>query len=202
MAHLAPRDNRQTTAGGRQPARQEEVHPVSGTGNSPALPDLTDKLIERLHRALLLSPNPRRDRALLQLFLHYGCTVKDVLALREEDVDLAATRIRWGGRETWVPLHPDAQIAIREYCLRERRGHGDRLFTTRLGHPLPRAQVMQVFRFLQRESGLTDLNPNTLRERHRQILSRQEPLKAWMALRRRPNAGGNRATPGESSRGA
>lgn len=174
---------------------------MSGTGNSPALPDLTDKLIERLQRALLLSRNPRRDRAILQLFLHCGCTVKDVLSLRGEDVDLAGGRIRWSGRETWVPLHPDAQRAIREYNLRERRGQDERLFTTRLGHPLSRAQVMQLFRFLQRESGLNELNPNTLRERHHRILSRQEPLKAWQAMRRRPNPGRNRVTTG-TSRGA
>lgn len=166
---------------------------MSGTGNSPALPNLTDELIERLYRALLLSRNPRRDRAILQLFLHYGCTVKDVIEVRQEDVDLAAGHIRWrNGREVWTALHPDALGAIRDYGLRERRGSGERLFTTRLGHPLSRAQVMQLFRFLQRESGLTNLNPNSLRDRRRQLLSRQEPLQAWLAMRRRPIAGGNR----------
>lgn len=176
---------------------------MSGTGNSPALPNLTDKLIERLHRALLLSRNPRRDRAILQLFLHYGCTLKDVIDLREEDVDLTAGRVRWrNGREVWTDLHPDAQGAIRDYCLRERRDNSERLFTTRLGHPLSRAQVMQFFRFLQRESGLANLNPKSMRERRRQMLSHQEPLQAWLAMRRRPAPGANRGAPGETSRGA
>lgn len=181
---------------------------MSGAGDSPALPNLTDKLIEKLYRALLLSRNPRRDRAILQVFLHYGCTVKDLIELREEDVDLAAGRIRWrNGRETWLALHPDALQAIRDYCQRERRGNCDRLFTTRLGHPLSRAQVAQLFRFLQRESGLANLNPNSLRDRRLQMLARQEPLQAWLAMRRRPAAGtaaraGAAHASGETSRGA
>lgn len=176
---------------------------MSGTGDSPALPDLTDKLIERLYRALLLSPNPRRDRAILQLFLHCGCTVKDLISLREEDVDLTAGRIRWRHRgDAWTPLHPDALRAIRDYCLCERRGCVEQLFTTRLGHPLSRRQVTQVVRFLQRESGLTNLNPNTLRERWRRNLLHREPVQAWRAMRRRPAADAGGAMTAEAGRGA
>lgn len=161
---------------------------MSGTNNSPALPELTDKLIDRLYRSLLLSPNPRRDRAILQLFLHFGCTVKDILALTVDDLDLNQGRIRWhrDGRAYWRPLPPGPRGALKDYCERERRGEINRLFTTRLGHPISRSQVMQIFRFLQRESGLDDLNPNTMRERHRHLLFQPEQMAALLSAHRKP----------------
>lgn len=154
---------------------------------TPALPGLDDKLIAKLFRALLLSPNPRRDRAILRIFLHFGCSVKDVLQLEESDVDLAAGRIRWrrGNGEFWTTLPAEVVRDIRNYCHRERRARCPQLFTTRLGHPLTQAQVQRLFRFLQKESGRSDLNPCTLRERHRQMQRQQADLPAWVALHRR-----------------
>lgn len=157
---------------------------ASSDGVPPA--GLNDKLIDRMYRALLLSENPRRDRAILRLFLQFGCTVRDVVALEAGDVDLAAGTIRWrrSGRGTAEDLPADLLIALKDYYHRERRGPSGRFFTTRLGHPLPRAQVVRLFRFLQRESGRSDLNPNTLREHHRRMLIAEAPARAWTALRR------------------
>lgn len=153
----------------------------------PALPGLTDKLIDKLFRALLLSPNPRRDRAILQLFLHFGCSVKDVLRLEEVDIDLIGRRIRWrrDGRSIWTDLPEEAARAIGDYCRRERRARCSRLFTTRLGHPLTQAQIHRLFRYLQKESGLADINPYTLRERHRRLQQAQKDVTAWAFLHRR-----------------
>lgn len=164
---------------------------------------LNDKLIDRMYRALLLSENPRRDRAILRLFLHHGCTVRDVVELEVGDVDLAAGRIRWrrSGRETADELPADLVIALKDYFHRERRGPSERFFTTRLGHPLPRAQVLRLFRFLQRESGRADLNPNTLREHHRRMLFAEAPARAWTALRKsRAAAAGVPRTDGRAAR--
>lgn len=154
---------------------------------SPALPGLNDKLIAKLYRALLLSPNPRRDRAILQIFLHFGCSVKDVIHLEEVDVDLAARRIRWrrGDEEIWTDLPAAVARDIRDYCQRERRARCPRLFTTRLGHPLSQPQVQRLFRFLRKESGLAEINPYTLRERHRQRQRQLASLPAWVVLHRR-----------------
>lgn len=153
--------------------------------SQPADQTLSDKLIERLCRALLLSDNPRRDRAMLQLFLHCDCSVREILDLRLADVDLAAGRVRWrrGGREMWQELSPEVRSALRDYAQRERRGPCDRFFTTRLGHPVSRPQVVRLFRFLQRESGIGDLTPLTLRQRRHRLLAQQQPLQAWLQLR-------------------
>ncbi len=174
---------------------------ASSDGATPV--GLSDKLIDRLYRALLLSKNPRRDRAILRLFLHFGCSVRDIVELEDGDVDLAAGTLRWRrpGRETVEELPGDLLVALKDYYQRERRGPSGRFFTTRLGHPLPRAQVVRLFRFLQRESGRSDLNPNTLREHHRRIMIQQEPARAWTALRRnRPAAAAGTQADGRAAR--
>ncbi len=153
----------------------------------PADHTTSDKVIERLWRALLFSKNPRRDRAMLLLFLQCTCSAREVIELREEDVDLAAGRIRWrrGGREMWEELNGEALTALRDYHRRERRGPCDRFFTTRLGHPVSRAQVARLFRFLEKETGVENLNPVTLRATRQRLLLQREPLRALMQWRRR-----------------
>lgn len=178
MAPLPQRENSRTSQG--------RCRAVAGIGKDARAPELTDKAIQKLLRALLLSPNPRRDRAILQLFLHYGCSVRDVISLEEADVDLAAGRIRWRlrGQDLWSPLPPAVAQDIADYCRRERRARSPRLFTTRLGHPLSYAHVARIFRFLEREAGLPGINPLALREHHRNLLGRDNPAPLWIARKR------------------
>ncbi len=179
---------------------------MAGDGKGAYSPDLTDKTIQKLFRALLLSPNPRRDRAILQLFLHYGCSVRDIIAMEEGDVDLAAGKIRWRlrGEGVWSPLPAPVLRDIGDYCRRERRARCPRLFTTRLGHPLSYAQVQRIFRFLHKEAGLSGLSPVFLRERHRHLLGRDNPAPLWVAMKRPvpypPSLEDTAATAGENER--
>lgn len=159
---------------------------MATSGNSQSAHDLTEKSIQKLFRALLLSPNPRRDRAILRLFLHFGCSVRELIALEESDVDLAAGRIRWrlSTPRKWSDLPQPALRDLADYIKRERRARCARLFTSRLGHPLTRVQVAKIFRFLQKETGMGELTPHLLRERHRRLIRQQSPAPLWLALRR------------------
>lgn len=156
------------------------------TGSKDCTAELTDKTIERLFRALLLSENPRRDRAILHLFLRFGCTVREVITLMVADVDLPAGRIRWTRRNdtAWVPLPDEVRRDIADYCGRERICSCAQMFTTRLGRPLTPTQVMRIFKFLERESGLK-VSPQTLRQWHIQNVRERISIPGWVVLRYR-----------------
>lgn len=155
-------------------------------GSKDCVAELTDKTIERLLRALLLSENPRRDRAILRLFLQYGCSVRDIITILESDVDLSAGRIRWARRNDtdWVPLSDKVRRDIADYHKRERLPRCPHLFTTRLGRPLTPTQVMRIFKFLERESGLK-VSPQTLRQWHIQNVREGTSVPNWVILRYR-----------------
>lgn len=154
----------------------------------PADRNLPDRLRERLWRALLFAQHPRRDRALLALLLYTTCTPREAIELREEDVDLGSGRVRWrrAGREVWEELPSEAVAALRDYRRQEHRGgeEGRRFFTSRLGHPLSPAQVVRLFRFLERETGLRGLNPVTLRAMWWRACWERAPRQVLATLRR------------------
>lgn len=146
---------------------------------------LDDKALQKIFRALVLSRNPRRDRALLQLFLHFGCSVKDVTSLEAVDVDLPGGRIRWhrNGQERYAPLPQAVLQDLKTYWQRERRARTARFFTSRMGHPLTHAQVLQLFRTLQKETAIQELHPYGLRQRHQALLRQRTPLPSLVAQR-------------------
>ncbi len=147
---------------------------------------LDERVIMKLQRTLLLSPNPKRDRAILQLFLHFGCTVKDIVDLRFEDVDLSNGKVYWNktASDRISSTLPQAVLPdLVDYVKRERRAQCERFFVTRLGHPMRKAQVQRVFSFLQRESGVL-VSPYTLRLRHYELIKQSKTIPTLVALRR------------------
>ncbi|MBX6350637.1 MAG: tyrosine-type recombinase/integrase [Clostridia bacterium] len=149
---------------------------------------------DRLLAAAGRSATPYRDRALLQVFLAFGPSVRDVLALEVGHVNFPAARLRWprggdGARE--VSLPPDLLADLVKYVALERNPRSPALFTTRLGHPLGRQQVDRLFRRLARESGIA-VTPGLLRRESFVRKLEEQPAAAVLAFfldrRRRPRA--------------
>lgn len=158
---------------------------VTGSIGSAARNSLDNKVIQKLYRALLLSPNPKRDRAMLHLFLNFGCSINDIINLKEEDVDLVNGLIYWAkdGQRICSPLPAEILPDLVDYVRRERRTHCDRFFVTRIGHPMKKAHVQRVFAFLQREANVV-VTPESLRQRHYQLIRQTKTVPALVALRR------------------
>lgn len=158
---------------------------MTGSTGSATRSSLDDKVIQKLYRALLLSSNPKRDRAMLHLFLNFGCSINDIISLKEEDVDLVNGLIYWAkdGRRICSPLPSEIIPDLVDYVKRERRTHCDRFFVTRLGHPIKKAHVQRVFAFLQREANVA-VTPHSLRQRHYQLIRQSKTVPALVALRR------------------
>ncbi|MBX6378545.1 MAG: site-specific integrase [Clostridia bacterium] len=141
---------------------------------------------EKLYKSLLLSSTPRRDRAILQLFLHFGCSARDIANLELSDLDLRQGRLRWNRPEGTVvaPLPADVVYDLRQYVERERRGRSSRLFLTPLGHPVTVRHVLGILRRLQRDTGV-QLSPSITRSRHRQAFTAAVTPPQLLLLRRR-----------------
>lgn len=117
---------------------------------------------ERLLAAASRSRTPNRDRALLQLFMHHGATVRQVLALEIGNVNFPAGQLRWPTDGAETRLTPDLLSDLTKYVALERNPRCPSLFTTRLGHPMSATQVSGLFRRLREDSGLA-VSPLALR---------------------------------------
>ena len=143
------------------------------------LPCLSRAGLERIYRTLILSPQPRRDRALLTWMLSLGSTPRQVVRLATADVDLERGHLRWNdarhanqtGLDGYTPyevqLPQELLHDLRDYFLRERVARTDRMFVTRLGHPTTTLAVQHLFTWIQRQTGYAWLTPQYLRERRR-----------------------------------
>lgn len=146
------------------------------------------------------SETPYRDRALLRVFLAFGPSVRDVLALEVGHVNFPAGRLRWPGPAQGscdVRLPPDLLGDLVKYVALERNPRCPALFTTRLGHPLRRAHVDALFRRLQRESGLA-VTPSVLRRESLVRRLEEQPAAAVATFlldrRRRPGVRASRTS--------
>jgi integrase/recombinase XerD len=113
-----------------------------------------------------------RDRALLEVLYASGLRVSEAVALRGEQVDLAAgfvTVLGKGGKERVVPLGRQARSALEEYLARERprllRGRpSPYVFVGPRGRPLTRQAVWKLVRRRARAAGVGKrVSPHTLR---------------------------------------
>ena len=113
-----------------------------------------------------------RDRALLEVLYASGLRVSEAVALRGEQVDLAAgfvTVLGKGGKERVVPLGRQARSALEEYLARERprllRGRPSPfVFVGPRGRPLTRQAVWKLVRRRARAAGVgKKVSPHTLR---------------------------------------
>ena len=113
-----------------------------------------------------------RDRALLEVLYASGLRVSEAIALRGEQVNLAAgfvTVLGKGGKERVVPLGRQARAALEGYIAGERprllRGRPSPfVFLGPRGRPLTRQAVWKLVRRRARAAGVTkNVSPHTLR---------------------------------------
>lgn len=135
---------------------------------------LTQEKIERLLKAAAGQETPLklRDRALLEVLYATGLRATEAVALRANDVDLAAGVLRCvgkGNKERLIPLHAHAQQILSHYLAEARpfllTNTGETtLFLNRVGHPLTRQGLWFIIQQYAREAGLEDrVTPHTLR---------------------------------------
>lgn len=146
---------------------------------------------ERLLTVAGHSRSPYRDRALLQLFMHYGATVRQVLALEIGHVNFPAARLHWPTEGADTRLTAELLADLTRYVATERNPRCPALFTTPLGHPLDRQRVAAIFRRIRNESGLS-VSPLLLRRGSLHCWLEEQPAQAvcgLIARRRAPSAG-------------
>lgn len=113
----------------------------------------------------------QRDAAMLQLLFACGLRVSELSALRLNDLDLAAGVLRClgkGDRQRWVPLHREAQRALRAYLAEARprlgQSEGTFVFPGRGGRPLSRQAIWSRLQAHGCRAGLPgSLYPHRLR---------------------------------------
>ena len=106
---------------------------------------------------------PRRDRAILDMFIYTGMRRSELVALDVDDIDLTANRITIdpskNGEGRVVPLHSDLRSSIKSYIRHERSGHrlaDDRaLFLGRKGR-MRSDSVTSLLRRISERAGLAE----------------------------------------------
>lgn len=95
------------------------------------------------------SPDPRRDRALLEVFYSTGLRLAEVHGMDIEDIDVDRGQVRVlgkGNKERIVPIGGEATRAVRGYLEETGRRFGDSgpLFRSARGGRLSRRQIQRV----------------------------------------------------------
>ncbi len=111
---------------------------------------------------------PRRDHALLRLFITTGVRLGEMTGMRLENVardDQAILVIGKGDRGRWVPFSDKAAVSLDRY-LRDRRRHPEShlewLWIGRRGR-LTSSGISQILRRRALEAGVTDVRPHRFR---------------------------------------
>lgn len=136
----------------------------------------------RLLRAASGSRYPCRDRAILHLLWWLALTVQDVLALRVEDVDFLAGRIRWGGGRHVGVLPPEALRSLTAYSSMERAPRCPALFGDAHGRALSPAHLSRIVQRHATAAGLPT-SPHALRMSALYRLLARQPLHVLLTLR-------------------
>ena len=107
-------------------------------------------------------PNPRRDYAILRLFLHCGARLSEVLHLDLDDINLDEMYVRLdanGKRDRLVPLSEETARALQDY-LRERPDvPSPRVFINRSRKPISKGAVYYA---LAKSVASPSLPPNSV----------------------------------------
>jgi len=112
-------------------------------------------------------PHAARNRAIILLLVDTGIRSTELCELKINQVDLKNRRITVfgkGSKERSIPISPATGQAIWRY-LSERKDDsvGDRLVTTRDGHPLDYSQLLHAMRVIGRRAGLRHVNVHRFR---------------------------------------
>lgn len=133
---------------------------------------LTGKEVERfLDQPRAESAKGIRDKAMLELLYATGIRVSELIALRVEEVNLAAGHIRFlsGKKERTVPLYPRAIAALRDYMSNVRphltvSPEESTLFTNMSGEPMSRQGFWKLVKHYQAMAGIEkEITPQMLR---------------------------------------
>ena len=132
-------------------------------------PVLSVAEVERLLQAAeKLSPDPRRDRAILQFLVQTGCRAGELCRLELHHLDLergTATLRGKGNKERVVPVTPTTKGALQRYLDEERPQLagaarraggpvGSAVFLTHRGQPMTTGAVRRLFRKIRQEAGI------------------------------------------------
>ena len=141
---------------------------------------------------VLSAPEGLRDRALLELLYASGLRASESLALRLEDLNIAAGSVMATGkgkRQRLVPVGAQALKWVERYALTSRpafvkRGDSGALFVNRYGRPLSRQALWMVIKRAGRRAGVrSTVSPHTLRHSFAShLLERGADLRSVQAM--------------------
>ena len=140
----------------------------------------------------LSAPEGLRDRAMLELLYASGLRASECLALRLEDLNIAAGYVMAtgkGNRQRLVPVGAQALKWVERYALTSRpafvkRGDSGALFVNRYGRPLSRQALWMVIKRAGRRAGVrSTVSPHTLRHSFAShLLERGADLRSVQAM--------------------
>ena len=140
----------------------------------------------------LSAPEGLRDRAMLELLYASGLRASECLALRLEDLNIAAgyvTATGKGNRQRLVPVGAQALTWVERYAATSRpalvkRGDPGALFVNRYGRPLSRQALWMVIKRAGRRAGVrSTVSPHTLRHSFAShLLERGADLRSVQAM--------------------
>ena len=140
----------------------------------------------------LSAPEGLRDRAMLELLYASGLRASECLALRLEDLNIAAGYVMAtgkGNRQRLVPVGAQALKWVERYALTSRpafvkRGDSRALFVNRYGRPLSRQALWMVIKRAGRRAGVrSTVSPHTLRHSFAShLLERGADLRSVQAM--------------------
>ena len=132
---------------------------------------LNDKDVRRVLAAMAKRPYAARDRAMFQLSYLAGMRVGEIAALRVCDafeadgnvkpqirLDKAQTK---GGEARTVLLNAAAQGELSQYARMLQRKSDEPLFVSRYGKQMSPNSLVQVFRRIYRDAGLSDASSHS-----------------------------------------
>jgi len=140
----------------------------------------------------LSAPEGLRDRAMLELLYASGLRASECLALRLEDLNIAAgyvTATGKGNRQRLVPVGAQALKWVERYALTSRpafvkRSDPGALFVNRYGRPLSRQALWMMIKRAGRRAGVrSTVSPHTLRHSFAShLLERGADLRSVQAM--------------------
>ena len=140
----------------------------------------------------LSAPEGLRDRAMLELLYASGLRASECLALRLEDLNIAAGYVMAtgkGNRQRLVPVGAQALKWVERYALTSRpafvrRWDSGALFVNRYGRPLSRQTLWMVIKRAGRRAGVrSTVSPHTLRHSFAShLLERGADLRSVQAM--------------------
>ncbi len=160
---------------------------VQSNGQSASRP-LTEDEVEKLLRATQNGSREglvRRDLAILQLLLHTGLRVSEVVDLKKDDlvfdnpgVHLQVCDIHDESKIRDLPLTGNVRKALNKYLLvRPQRANTDKFFLSQEGRPVSKRTVQRIISDCARAAGLKGVSAQSMRRTFAlQLLSQTQDI--------------------------